>query len=66
MKIKKLRVFVNMTQKELAKKMGLSPSTVSMWEKGERNPRTEKLPELASALGCSIDDLFQEEIEESA
>lgn len=66
MKIKKLRVFVNMTQKELAKKMGLSPSTVSMWEKGERNPRTEKLPELARALGCSIDELFQGESEESA
>ena len=65
-KIKKLRLFINMSQKELAKKMGLSPSTVSMWEKGERSPRTDKLPDLARALGCTIDDLFREESKDSA
>ena len=49
-----------MTQKQLAGKLGVSLSAVGMWELGLRNPPAKKLPALAAALGCSIDELFAE------
>lgn len=48
-----------MTQKELAEKMGFrSSSIVTMWESGNRNPKSEMLPALSRALGCEIGDLY--------
>lgn len=51
-----------LTQQQLAKKLGLYQSTIAMWEAGDRLPRSDKLPELAKVLGCSIDDLYNSEI----
>ena len=53
------RVKAGLTQRELAAKLGIGQSAVSMWEQGERVPPSAKLPALAEALNCSIDDLFQ-------
>ena len=39
-------------------KLNVLQSTVAMWESGDNTPRTEKLPELAEILKCTIDDLF--------
>lgn len=47
------------TQTILAKKIGVSQATIAMWETGEAMPRSDKLPELAKILKCSIDDLFE-------
>lgn len=58
MNIKTLRKNAGFSQKELAEIIKSSNSAIAMWEAGTRNPRTDKLPELAKALGCSIDDLF--------
>lgn len=59
MRIKELRLKNNMTQADLAKKLKLkSKSTISMWESGARAPNTTKLRQLALALNCSINDLF--------
>ena len=57
--IKCLRKKRNITQKELAKTLSVGQSTVAMWETGASMPRAEKLPNLAAALGCSINDLFK-------
>jgi transcriptional regulator with XRE-family HTH domain len=57
-KIKELRLSVGLTQSELAEKLNVLQSTVAMWESGDNTPRTEKLPELAEILKCTIDDLF--------
>lgn len=59
MKIEKLRTSKNMTQEQLADRLGVARSTVAMWEAGEAMPRTDKLPELAKILDCSIDELFE-------
>ncbi len=45
-------------QKELAQKLGVKQSTISMWKNGSRTPRSDKLPLLATVLHCTVDDLF--------
>lgn len=52
----------NITQAQLAETLGLkSQSTVAMWENGHRNPPSTMLPQLASELGCTIDELYSHE-----
>ena len=57
--IKKRRE-AGLTQSELAEKINVSQSTVSMWETKKANPMVFKLPVIAKVLGCSIDDLFND------
>lgn len=58
--IRELRKKAGLTQVELAQLLGFkSTSVISMWESGDRTPRTDKLPELARILHCSINDLFE-------
>ena len=56
--IRKIRIARGMTQEDLAKKLGLSRTTVTFWELGVNNPRTNMIPALAKALKCDIADLF--------
>lgn len=53
----------NMNQQELADAVGVSRSAVAMWETGRTDPSTNKLPLIACVLGCTIDDLFREEVQ---
>lgn len=41
----------SMSQNKLAEKIGVSAATVSLWIKGERTPPTERIPEIARAVG---------------
>ena len=59
--IQKLRERAKFTQKYLAEKLGVGQSTVAMWESGAQMPRADKLPELARILGCTIDELFEDQ-----
>lgn len=61
MRIKKLRESLKLTQEDLAKKLHIGRTTVSMWESGDAMPRADKLPELAKVLNCSIEDLYEHE-----
>lgn len=46
------------TQRELAEKAGIDPSTWSEYEKGNRLPRSqERLEQIAKVLGCTFDRL---------
>lgn len=56
--IEKLRTNAKITQVQIAKRLGVTQTAVALWESGKSRPRSDKLPELAKALGCSIDDLF--------
>lgn len=42
-KLKELRESANMTQAELARKMGVSRSCISSWENGSRRPNTVQI-----------------------
>lgn len=59
--IQKLRERAKFTQKNLAEKLGVGQSTVAMWESGAQMPRADKLPEIAKILGCTIDELFEDQ-----
>ena len=56
--IRSQRVRNGMTQGDLAERLHFKQATISMWERGERNPAIEILPQLADIFGCSIDSLF--------
>ena len=55
------RKAAQMTLDDLGARVGCSGVAVGMWERGETLPAADKLPELARALGCSIDDLYQKD-----
>ena len=58
-KIKTLREKAGLKQADLARKLNVGQSAVSMWETGLAMPRTDKLPELAEILGCTVDELLK-------
>ncbi|MCI5892912.1 MAG: helix-turn-helix domain-containing protein [Clostridiales bacterium] len=60
MDIQKYRKKCGFTQRQLANLLSVDTSTVTKWETGEAMPRTDKLPEIAKILHCSIEDLFKE------
>lgn len=57
--LKKKRLEAGLTQTELATALGTVQSAISAWESGEKMPRAAQLPELAAALHCTIDELYQ-------
>ena len=61
MRIKELRKKANMTQEQLAEHIGTQQTTISSWEMGIQEPRANTLLRIARALGCSIEELFDEE-----
>lgn len=63
-RLRKLRLKRNLSQKELADYLNLSPSLVSGYETGERVPSLEKLLALADFYQCSTDYLLGKNREE--
>lgn len=57
-RIASLRKEQGYTGEKLAERLGVSPQAVSKWENAKCLPETSILPELAGALGCSIDSLL--------
>ncbi|MDE7298237.1 MAG: helix-turn-helix domain-containing protein [Lachnospiraceae bacterium] len=62
-KIAELRKKANMTQMELADRLGISYQAVSNWERGNSMPDISKLPELASMFEITIDELLGERVQ---
>lgn len=57
--IRKYRRQMGLTQAGLAEILGVSQSTVGMWETGERKPDIIMLKKLTGILGCTADDLLE-------
>lgn len=57
-KIRSTREQLGMTQAELAKKLGLTRSSVNSWEMGLSVPSTQYIIELAKLFGVSTDYLL--------
>jgi transcriptional regulator with XRE-family HTH domain len=55
--IKQSRQKAKLTQQQLGEKLELTQTTISAWEGGKYFPALEQLPELAEALGLSVDQL---------
>ena len=57
-KIKTIREQLGMTQAELARKLGLTRSSINGWEMGLSVPSTQYIVELAKLFGVSTDYLL--------
>ena len=58
-KIREYRREHGLTQEEFGKLLGVSAQAVSKWERQTCYPDITFLPDLASLLGCSVNDFFQ-------
>ena len=56
--IVRLRKKKGMSQSQLAKALGISPSTVGMYEQGRRIPELNVLIKIANLFGVSLDYLI--------
>ena len=56
--LKGARANANLTQKQVAKKLGISNKTVGNWENGTSFPDAEQIPKLCELYGASYDDII--------
>ena len=59
--LKALRNKAGLTQRQAANRIGVSVSTVGMWEIGATSPRAGLFPKIAEIYGCTMAALFGEE-----
>lgn len=57
-RLAELRRAHNLSQEELAEKLGVSRQAVSKWERAESSPDTDNLIALAKLYGVSLDELL--------
>ena len=55
--LRALRKLANLTQKELAEKIGVSKQHVSSWERGQFKPSPSSVRKLCRALDCKLEEL---------
>lgn len=60
-RLRQARLDARMTVRELARRLGVSPSFVSQLENGKSRPSVATLYSLAQFLGASMDQLFDEQ-----
>ncbi len=54
----KYRKEKGLTQRELAKALGVTQASITQYESGARKPDIVKLKKLAAILGCTTDQLL--------
>ena len=52
-----LRMDRNMSQRELARRLGVSSATIGMYETGKRNPPLKKALEMAKLFNVSVENI---------
>lgn len=57
-KLYDLRKQSGLSQKELAKKLGVAQASINYWEKGQRTPSIDMVYLIASYFGVSVDYLL--------
>lgn len=57
-RLKNLRHINNLSQREVAKRLDVSPAIISSYETGERTPSTENLLALSYLYHCTTDYLL--------
>ncbi len=60
LRIKAARAGLDMSQADLAEKVGVSRQTISAIEKGDYNPTVNLCIAICKALGKTLDELFWE------
>lgn len=62
--LKKIRKDNNLSQEDLAEKLGVSRQSVSKWEQGLAYPEMDKVLEICKLFNLNIDDLLNQDIKE--
>ena len=52
-----MRKVLQLTQEDVAEKLGVTRQSVAKWESGESIPDLDKCKQLAEIFGVSVDDL---------
>ena len=63
LKLKAARAALDLSQQELAEKVGVSRQTINAIEKGDYNPTIQLCRNICKVLGKTLDELFWEEEE---
>lgn len=58
--IRAKRKAAGMALEQLADRLHVTRQAVCRWEVGDALPTADRLPDIAAALGCSIDDLYRD------
>ena len=58
LQMRKIRKQRNMTMRELGAAVGVSESSISLYETGKNEPDIQTISKIADVLGVSIDTLF--------
>ena len=61
LKLKSARAALDLSQQQLAEKVGVSRQTINAIEKGDYNPTIKLCISICRALGKTLDDLFWNE-----
>ncbi len=61
LRLKSARAGLDLSQQELAEKVGVSRQTISAIEKGDYNPTINLCIAICKALGKTLDELFWQE-----
>ncbi|MEE1171555.1 MAG: helix-turn-helix transcriptional regulator [Ruminococcus sp.] len=62
LKLKSARAALDLSQQQLADKVGVSRQTINAIEKGDYNPTIKLCIAICRTLGKSLDDLFWDEV----
>lgn len=62
LKLKSARAALDLSQQQLAEKVGVSRQTINAIEKGDYNPTIKLCVAICKVLGKTLDDLFWNEI----
>ncbi|WP_407724349.1 helix-turn-helix transcriptional regulator [Ruminococcus sp. JL13D9] len=62
LKLKSARAALDLSQQQLAEKVGVSRQTINAIEKGDYNPTIKLCVAICRVLGKTLDDLFWNEI----
>ena len=62
--LKKIRKEYNLSQEELADKLGVSRQSVSKWESGGAYPEMDKVLQICKIFNLNIDELLNQDIKE--
>ena len=60
--LKKIRKDNNLSQEQLAEKLGVSRQSVSKWENGEAYPEMDKVLNICKLYNYNIDELLNENV----
>lgn len=63
--LKAARAALDLSQEDLAKRVGVSRQTINMIERGDYNPTLKLCLDICHALGRTLDELFWREEEQA-